>query len=334
MQNGSSGIPPAQPWLLCIHNIPPKPPYLRAKVSRRLAALGAVALKNSVYILPDAEPQRENLIWLAREIVQGGGKAYVCRAMFDGIDGGEYSDADIRKLFVEAREADYRNLAAEFQAAIKSLSAPAETLSADSVKEWNQELKTRYENILRIDYFGTPGRGTIEGMLAAFEGWLAAGTRKIRPEEKILSPKDYRGRTWVTRSGVHVDRIASAWLIKRFIDPEAAFRFDARSKTGKDVLFDMVEGDFTHEGPMCTFEVLLKRFHLDSDAALAVLGEIIHDMDLDGDAPSRPESPGILALLNGICLETDMDEKRIEAGSRVLDTLYAHFQRSGRKPAC
>lgn len=320
-----------RPWLLCIHNIPPKPPYLRAKVARRLAVLGAVAVKNSVYVLPDGPAQRDGLIWLAREIEQGGGKAHVCRASFDGIDGGGHSDADIRSLFMEAREADYRNLTSEFQPLVDGLHAPgtADEAYAQQVRHWSMQLKARYEALLAIDFFGTSGRGAVEGVLSALNEWSEAYSRGMRPESTPLAPQDYRGRVWVTRPGVHVDRIACAWLVRRFIDPAAKILFGLENAPADAVRFDMSEGEFTHEGPFCTFEVLLRRFGLRADSALALLGQVVHDIDLDENTPTRPESAGILALLNGICLDTDDDDARVATGGRMLDMLYEHFRRIG-----
>ncbi|WP_243452035.1 chromate resistance protein ChrB domain-containing protein [Desulfovibrio subterraneus] len=324
--------PQIQPWLLCIHNIPPKPPYLRAKVARRLAALGAVAVKNSVYALPDLETQRDGLVWLSKEIEQGGGKAFVCKASFDGIEGGGYSDAHIRQLFVDAREADYRNLAAEYQPMLDSLASPGTDEEIEKrVREWSGQLRVRYEEILAIDFFGASGRGAIETMLSTAGAWLASHEQQGVAEQAPFDPEVYRNRVWVTRPGVHVDRIASAWLIKRFIDPAASFRFATGDEGDHGVRFDMVDGEFSHEGALCTFEVLLQRFGLGADSALTILGQIVHDIDLDEDAPARPESAGILALLNGVCLGTDVDEDRISAGSSMLDTLYEHFKRSTQR---
>lgn len=332
MPSGSAPTIQAQPWLLCIHNIPPKPPYLRAKVARRLAALGAVAVKNSVYALPDHEVQRDGLVWLSKEIEQGGGKAFVCKASFDGIEGGGYSDAHIRQLFVDAREADYRSLATEYQPILDALASHDTDGDVEKrVRELSGQLRVRYEEILNIDFFGASGRGAIETMLSTFGVWLADQERHGAVEEMAFDPDVFRNRVWVTRPGVHVDRIASAWLIKRFIDPDASFRFATGDQEDHVVRFDMVDGEFSHEGALCTFEVLLKRFGLDADSALSVLAQIVHDIDLDEDAPARPESAGILALLNGVCLGTDVDKDRISAGSSMLDTLYEHFKRSTQR---
>ena len=318
-------------WLLCIHNIPPKPPYLRAKAARRLSALGAVALKNAVYVLPDGDRQRDGLLWLSREIEEGGGRAFACLAAFDVAIGG-MDDGRIKALFIEARDAQYRDLAAEAQAVFEALGDPQEADEARRAETaaWMAQLRSRFDAIGAVDFFGAPGREIVEGILAGAEKWLrlaAAGADQSPGADTTLRPEAYRGRTWVTRPGVHVDRIASAWLVRRFIDPDAVFRFDAKSVAPGDVRFDMAEAEFTHEGAECTFEVMIRRFGLQDDLALKPLGAIIHDIDLDERHPTRPESPGIAALLAGIVLRTDHDEERLDQGFQILDGLLEFFRR-------
>lgn len=319
-------------WLLCIHNIPPKPPYLRAKVARRLAALGAVAVKNAVYVLPNGERQQDGLVWLAREIEQGGGRAYVCGASFD-VTGGGLDDAHIRNLFVEAREGDYRAVMAEYKPFFEALGEPhgADEAKVREAHGWISQLRARFEAIQAIDYFGAPGREALEGLLAGAARWLRMNALDGRPDDAPLDSSLYQGRTWVTRPSVHVDRIASAWLIRRFIDAAATFRFDAKVRTPEDIRFDMAEAEFTHEGEACTFEVMVRRFGLGDDPGLGTMMEVIHDIDLDEARPVRPESAGLSALLAGICLRTDNDLERLEQGGRLLDNLYEYFERGAKR---
>lgn len=325
---------PPGSWLLCIHNIPPKPPYLRAKASRRLSALGAVALKNAVYVLPDGDRQREGLLWLCREIEEGGGRAFVCLAGFDVAIGG-MDDGRIKALFVEARDAQYRELATEIQPLFEALGEPqdADEGRRGETAAWLAQVRSRFEAIVAVDFFGAPSREVADGILAGAEKWLrlaAAGEEPASGADTTLQPEAYRGRTWVTRPGVHVDRIASAWLIRRFIDPEADFRFDAKTVSLRDVRFDMAEAEFTHEGAECTFEVMLRRFGLRDDPALKSMGAIIHDIDLEELHPARPESPGIAALLTGIALRTDDDQERLNQGFQMLDNLLQFFRETSR----
>lgn len=141
---------------------------------------------------------------------------------------------------------------------------------------------------------------------------------------------DLNGRTWVTRSGVFVDRIGSAWLIRRFIDPQARFKFvPAKGYVPEpgELRFDMFEAEFTHEGDRCTFEVLLSRAGLDKNRALIRIAEIVHDIDLKDGKFARPEAEGIKTVVTGICNGTDNDEERLSRGSAMFEDLYRSFAR-------
>jgi len=231
------------PWLLLMHQLPPKPDYLRVKVRRRLQKLGAALVKNSVYVLPNTEEHLEDFQWLVNEIVAEGGEAAICAASWvAGLD-----DDDMERMLSRTGEA-----------------APA---------------------------------------------------GDVRP----------RGATWVTRKGVFVDRIASAWLIRRFIDPDARFKFvtaKGYEPARGELRFDMYRGEYTHEGDSCTFEVLLRRFQLE-DPALSAIAEIVHDLDLKDDKFERPEASGVLAVLKGLTSDLDDDAQRVSRGAAVFDGLYA-----------
>lgn len=312
-------------WLLLIHQIPPRPAYLRVKIGRRLQALGAVAVKNSVYVLPRTDDTLEDFQWVRREIVAGGGEASLCEARF--VEG--LSDHAVEALFRSAREAEYGALAAEarrLQASLKRGKRPARR-SRERAAPALVRLRRRLEEVSRIDFFGASGRGTVEGILAAVEN-------ELRPPEAApgAAPDPDarpRGRRWVTRAGLGVDRMASAWLIRRFIDPEARFGFVDRSDgtTEKgDLRFDMFEAEFTHEGEMCTFEVLLRRFGLE-DAALRQLGEIVHDVDLKDARFGRPEAAGLDRLVAGIAMRHEDDLARLADGDAIFEALYEFFRR-------
>ena len=150
------------------------------------------------------------------------------------------------------------------------------------------------------------------------------------PGAPELTPAELKRRVWVTRRHVHVDRIASAWLIRRFIDPEASFKFvEGKGYVPEpdELRFDMADAEFTHEGDRCSFETLVFLTGLETDPALRALGEIVHDLDIADARFERPETPGVSALIAGICAGTDDDEERIARGSTALDGFYAHFTR-------
>jgi hypothetical protein len=310
-------------WLVLIHQIPPSPSYLRAKAGRRLQGLGAVAVKNSVYVLPRSEQALEHFQWVRREIVAGGGDASVCEARFlEGL-----SDASVEALFGAAREADYETLAREARA-LQANAGRRKKRSGKAVVPVEaalQRLRKRLAEVAEIDFFGAAGRGAVEGLLASIE----SGLRPAPSEPGPAVPQDVRGRTWVTRSGVHVDRIASAWLIRRFIDPEARFRFVQGQEPGQEgeLRFDMFEADFTHEGERCTFEVLLRRFGLE-DRALVRIGEIVHDVDLKDGKFGRPETAGVDHLVAGIAMRHKDDESRLRDGAAAFEALYEYLRRT------
>lgn len=146
---------------------------------------------------------------------------------------------------------------------------------------------------------------------------------------------DLTGKTWVTRRGVKIDRIASAWLVRRFLDPAARFRFvdpAGNEKRRGELRFDMVGGDFTHEGDRCTFETLRKEARLD-DPGLTPIAEIVHDIDLKDGKYGRPEASGVKQLLEGVLHAHAADEERLERGFALFDDLYASFRRGGAAPS-
>ena len=317
-------------WLLLIHSIPPQPAYFRAKVGKRLARVGAVAIKNSVYVLPVRDQTREDCQWIAREIVQEGGEATVCEATFvEGVQ-----NEHIEALFRAARQADYVALGEDARAVLADLGPRArkhDDLDANGATELVR-LEKRLAEVLAVDFFGAEGREPAEALVQSVERRLAKEVRSKREGSKP-SLADYRGRTWVTRKNVHVDRIASAWLVRRFIDPKATFRFVAGSYRPKDeeVTFDMFEGTFTHIGDRCTFEVLLDAFSL-KDAGLRTLAEIVHDIDVKDGKFERPEAPGFASLIAAIALTRRDDDARIAFGSEVLDALVELYRRKRGTP--
>ena len=225
-----------------MHQLPPHPDYFRVKVWRRLKRIGAVALKNSVYVLPNGVEEREDFEWLAREIVAGGGEATLCEANF---------------------------------------------LTATSDLELT-----------------------------------ASSTERRRRQRRRHRP---RGALWVTRRGVHVDRIASAWLIRRFIDPEADFKFvdPARYVPHEDELrFDMFDAEYTHIGAACTFEVLLDTFALRNDVGLSSIAEIVHDIDCKDDLFARAETVDVAHALDELYAQHRSDEARLNHGGLLFENLY------------
>ena len=288
-------------WLLLIHQLPPKPDYVRVKVRRRLQGIGAVALKRTVYALPSSDQSREDFEWLVREIAELGGEATICE--------GSFLEPETGARLIAAQRAERSREYGEIAA-----SAQRESGDVD-------RLKRRLALVTGVDHFEAHGRADAEAAIMALEQRKAGADSVESPEGGM------QGRPWVTRVGVHVDRISSAWLIRRFIDPDARFRFVApkgyRPEPG-ELRFDMFEGEFTHDGDRCTFETLCRHFAL-RDRALAAIAEMVHDIDCKDDKFGRPETPGFRLVVDGIVRAHDADETRLERGAAVLDDLYAQL---------
>ena len=303
----------ADRWLLLIHQIPPKPDYFRVKVRRRLQQLGALAIKNSVYVLPASEGTLEDFQWLAREIEEEGGEATVCEASF--VAG--LSEGAVRELFLAERAASYQELVQQVQAAMRA--GERDRMSAELPR-----LKRRLADIIETDWFEAPQRREAEDIMAEAERLLEEGEGET--SARTSAKRVAAGSTWVTRRGVFIDRVASAWLIRRFIDPEARIEFvdpkEYQHRAG-DIRFDMFEAEYTHEGERCTFETLLARFGL-RDRALRAIGEIVHDIDCKDEKFGRPEAAGVAALIAGLARDDD-DSVRIAHAAPVFDGLYASF---------
>jgi hypothetical protein len=316
-------------WLLLIHQLPAKPAYFRVKIWRRLQALGTVTVKNSVYVLPATEQAQEDFEWLLKEILDGGGEGMICEArLLDGL-----TDEDIRNLFNEARSHDYAEVSKDAHALNAALENETALGPQAEVRSRVLRLRADLERIAAMDFFGADGRETAEGLLMGIETKLRKEDAMPQTEQSqepgATGLGSLRGRVWITRKGVHIDRIGSAWLIRRFIDPEAIFKFvPAKGYTPNpgELRFDMYEGEFTHEGDRCTFEVLTARAGL-TDPALAAIGEIIHDIDLKDGKFARVEASGIASVVESIAAANKDDDRRLERGAVIFDDLYELYRR-------
>ena len=288
-------------WLLLIHQVPPKPDYVRVKIRRRLQGIGAVPLKRTVYALPAKDDTREDFEWVAREITDLGGEAAVCEAVF--------LEAGTGARLVAALRAERTR---EYDEILRS--AQRESTDVD-------RLKRRLAQVTGVDHFAAPGRADAEAAIMAME------QRKAGTDQVVVPDREVQGRTWVTRTGVHVDRISSAWLIGRFIDREARFRFAPpkgfRPEAG-ELRFDMFEGEFTHDGDRCTFETLCRHFAL-RDRALSAIAEMVHDIDCKDDKFGRAETAGFRLVIDSIVRAHADDETRLARGAAVLDDLYTQL---------
>jgi hypothetical protein len=305
---------------MLVHQLPASPSNLRVRTWRRLQELGAIGLKQSVYVLPDSAEAREDFEWLRVEIEGSGGEAAVFAA--DLLDAG--ADAALVEDFRRARQGAYAELAAELQRVAKSKPAPRKR---DQLSRFRQRLAA----IERIDFFSSAGRDRVVTLLAEIDGARGGGPA---PGRQPAPNHSYRDRLWVTRPRPGVDRMGSAWLIRRFIDPAARFGFSTDAKTaGRDaVSFDMFGGEFTHHGQQCTFETLCQAFAI-ADPAVLRLSEVVHDLDLKDARFNPPEAPTVGAAIDGLQLSCTDDHRLLEQGATLFEALYRSFAQSRRQPS-
>jgi hypothetical protein len=324
--------PPASPsarWIMFMPTIPAKPASVRVKIWRRLQTMGAVNIRGAVYVLPNRDECVELFEWLGRELVGLGGQASLCEGRF--VDA--TTDDDIERRFSEARNADYEEVVAAAKQLATKLEAkriPADRIAA--LAEQHAKLARRLAEIIAIDFLDASGRVAAESQVSAIERALPRENKPISTAKLEVVPRPVAA-TWVTRTGVHVDRIACSWLIRRFIDPRAKLKFVPAKgyvPAAGELRFDMFDAEFTHVGDRCSFEVLLERMGLD-DPALAAIGEIIHDLDLRDGKFGREETPGVRSAIDGICTVSRGDDERIAAASPMLDGLHSHFAIRARR---
>jgi hypothetical protein len=269
----------------------------------------------------------EDFQWVRAEIIGGGGDASICNAGF--IDG--LTNEQIEHLFRTARDADYAQVAEaarELWASVRRRDREPSRQRPVRAEEDLARLRTRFEAIVANDFFDAAGRTLADEALRAateaVEPPQAASEAAAAPR---LDPSVYQNRTWVTRKGVFVDRIASAWLIRRFIDRDARFKFVPQNKyrpVHGELRFDMFEGEFTHEGDRCTFETLRERFGF-ADPALRAIAEVVHDIDLKDGKFRRDDAPGIERVLAALAAAHADDDVRLARGAQLFDDLHALF---------
>ena len=298
-------------WLLLLLSLPPRPSSLRVRAWRRLRVLGAVPLKSSAYLLPDSADRYEQFQWLAQEIQRDGGEATLLRV--DRIE--NMKQPDVVRLFQEARNQDYAGLAERYRKMLKG--------RRPRLEEELARLAREMDRITEIDFFEAPGRREVERAREAVEQRTAAGRARPAGAAPPLDLEALKGRRWVTRPRPHVDRIGSAWLIKRFVDPEAEFVFAPPDQLPADAIpFDMAGADFGHHGEDCTFETLVRRTGL-RDRKLAILAEIVHEADLKDHKFAREEARGIDLALRSLLSAIKDDHEALAHGLTLFDGLYA-----------
>lgn len=290
---------------------------------RRLQQLGTLSLKNGLYVLPDREECLEAFQWLAQEVQEAKGEATVMRVdRFEGL-----TDAQLIELFHTGCRKKYEELDRQVALLGKRLQASSKRKDATSIGRIFKKLQRQWEEIVRIDFFDSPYGGQVTSRLRQLRQAFSP-EQPSTPKVPAATIAAYRDRRWVTRPRPHVDRLACAWLIRRFINPTAVIRYSTQPQ-GDEVRFDMRGADFGHHGNLCTFETMVLRFGL-ADPALKGMGEIIHEIDIRDGAYLRPETSGIDVILKGWLLEKLSDQELESYGLVLFQGLYASLSQQVR----
>jgi hypothetical protein len=323
--------PGARRWLLFVHQLPSHPSNLRVRTWRRLQQLGAIPIKQAVYALPDTPGAREDFEWLKTEVKATGGDASVFSA--DHVDA--WSDDPLIEEFRRSRQDAYISLAHDVDQALKRARGrrrPRGT-RAPALRRLLDIFRERLAGIESIDFFGSAGRDRVITLMAQLEEH-ASGPRRSETSSTAAASgavTSYQGRLWVTRPRPGVDRMSSAWLIRRFIDPQARFSFaaDRQAVPEHAVPFDMFGVEFSHRGERCTFETLCDVFDIREPAVLRIAA-IVHDLDLKDGRFGAPEGGTVAAMIDGLQLAYADDDALLEQGMTLFDSLYRSFAQSVR----
>jgi hypothetical protein len=317
--------------LLFVHQLPPTPSNLRVQTWRRLQQIGAIPRKQSVYVLPDTPATREDFEWLATEVRAAGGDAEVFVA--DTADSWAH-DALVEE-FRRARQDAYATLATELERAVQRLRSTRRRRGerAPSVSRLRDAFRQRLAALERIDFFGSAGRDRVLQLVAEFESATASptGGEALAETPSAVAREDFKGRLWITRPRPGVDRMSSAWLIRRFIDPQARFDFAEDRATVPEgaVPFDMFGVEFSHRGDQCTFETLCSVFAID-DEPVRRIARIVHDLDLKDSRYTPAEAPTVDAMIQGLQLANSDDDQLLREGMTLFESLYRSFAHASR----
>src|SRR5262245_9619240 len=299
-------------WLLLLVRLPATHSAARVAIWRKLKKSGAIQIQTSTYILPDDPPRYETFQWLTQHIRDAGGDATLVRVReIEGL-----SNERLIELFNTARGKEY--------ALLRDMLRPlmAGTRRTSNLDGKLDRIRKQFREIKGTDFFDSPKAKDVETVLRKLE--------ETQPRSKTqpkLEPRNFRGRLWLTRPRPEIDRVGSAWLIRKSIDPKAKFVFGNKRGPNRRVLtFDMLDGDFSHEGDDCTFEALIRRFGIENKT-FQKIAEMIHDADLDDDKFQRNECIGIDRILKGWAKQGLPDKEILRRGFECFESLYSFLQK-------
>lgn len=307
MDTGTTENVARTPWLVLIFSLPVRRASERVEIWRKLQRYGVLPLRSSGYVLPNTSANQERFEWLATSIRKYKGQASV--ALVESLD--DLPSHQLVKLFVDARARDYESLARE----IRKLGKKRERRAAQISR-----LRRRFQEIAAIDFFDSPLRGRTESLLARLDVESVAPPKES-PGVRIR--KQFVNRIWITRPRPGIDRVSSAWLIRRFIDPSARFAFGKDAGQQPDAVpFDMFgEAGFGHRGEDCTFETFCREFAI-RDPQVLVIAQIVHDADLGDEKFGRSEALGLDKVLIGWAQQGLSDDELLRRGMELLEGLY------------
>jgi hypothetical protein len=315
-------------WLFLIHRVQTPNSRERVKVWRLTKKVGAILYRNSAYVLPHSKERLEDFQWLCQEIRDSQGEASV----FVAESPDEAENQSLKAAFNSARESDCKNLsndAEKITGRIRRLKGKKQ-FSESAQKSLQKEVALLEQNcsdIERIDFFGVPLMKKMKSLIDRARRELApSGTNVVATHLPGRHRREsFQAKRWTTREHIHIDRLCSAWLIRRFIDPKAKFIFAPESKIPHDAIpFDVFRCEFGHHGEDCTFETLLHSFRI-KDKALTTLAQIIHDIDMKDNKFARSEATGLDMVVRALSNSLKDDHKTLEVGSVMLDALYSRL---------
>jgi hypothetical protein len=304
-------------WMVFSYSLPSKARSSpRVALWRQLRRFGAISLAGGAYVLPARDECIEAFQWLAQEVHQAKGDALVMQVdKFEGLN-----DSQLVDLFRNARRQDYQGIGITIAELERTVVASKKGKRPSGIVDKLKKLRKRHAEIARVDFFDCPEGSRVALKLSQLQQALFPkrdSSAKIVP----ATIASYRRKRWVTRPRPHVDRLACAWLIRRFINPKASIRYSLRPKP-EEISFDMAKAHFGHVGNLCTFETMVAAFGLD-EPSLRPITEIVHEIDLRDGRYARPETAGIEAVLKGWLIAGLSDAELEKHGSALFEGLFS-----------
>jgi len=304
-------------WLCLLFYLPARRAQARVQAWRRLQRIGAVLLANSAYVLPASPEGREDFEWIKREIVGAGGDATVLVARAPDVG----TDDAIIGAFRAVRSRDFEALATDARMLLGVASQSSANRASRQVTQGVRRLRERFNEKVAIDFLDAPGRNEVDALLEKLD--QLTGRKRTMDTARIDMAKaaNYRDKEWITRPRPGVDRMSSAWLIRRFIDPNARFVFGEPASVPAAVPFDTFEAEFGHHGANCTFETLCDRFTI-TDPGVRHIGRIVHDIDLKETKHEEAETATVSRIVEGLRRAHSDDDVLLRSGMDVFEALY------------